>query len=130
MKRALPLLFALSVLAGCGTYSETKKADLLDATVSAYGVSLRWGHYESAFSVRDPEQAETPLPDTKNLRLTAYEVLSPPVMLDEVTAVQMVKIEYVLEDEQRVHRLTEQQRWRYDPEQKAWWLASPLPQFR
>lgn len=130
MKRALPVLLTLWVLGGCQTPGETRKANLLDSTVTGYGAALRWGHYESALSVRDPELGESPLPDVKNLRLTGYEVVSPPVMIDEVTAVQVVRIEYVREDEQRVHSLMDQQRWRYDPELKAWWLASPFPEFR
>jgi hypothetical protein len=109
---------------------ETRKANLLEATLSGYASALRWGYYESAFSVRDPECAVEPVPDMRSVRLTGYEVTQPPVMTDEATAVQVVRIDYVLEDEQRVRTLLDQQRWRYDEEKKTWWLTTPLPRFR
>ena len=61
--------------------------------------------------------------------MTAYDVVRPPVMLDATTASQTARIQYVLEDRQRVRNLLDRQRWVYDPEVKAWWLDTPIPSF-
>lgn len=117
-------------LSGCGSLTDGRKADRLEASLSHYGSALRWGYYDNAFALRDPQQAQTPLPDMRNVRLTGYEVAQRPVLEGEETAIQVVRIEYVREDEQRVQVILDRQRWRYDPEQQTWWLVSPLPSFR
>jgi uncharacterized protein YceK len=130
LRNLLLMLLAAVLLGGCGTVTDSRKTDLLEATLSRYASALRWGYYESAFSLRDPANAQEPLPDAKNLRVTSYEVAQPPIMQDPLTAVQVVQIEYVLEDEQRVRKILDQQQWRYDQEKKTWWLTSPIPPFR
>lgn len=128
--RVPKVLVATLLLSSCGSLTDSRKADRLEATLSHYGTALRWGYYQNAFSLRDPEQAQDPVPDMRGLRLTSYEVDRPAVMEDEATAVQMVRIEYVRESEQRVQVLFDAQRWRYDPQRETWWLVSPLPPFR
>ncbi len=131
MRTRLPQVSWIALLlCGCGTLLDGRKAERLEATLSHYGSALRWGYYDSAFAVRDPEQASAPLPDMRNVRLTGYEVAQSPLMEGDDIAVQVVRIEYVREDEQRVRAIIDAQRWRYDAERKTWWLTSPLPGFR
>lgn len=124
------VLVSALLMSGCGSFSSSRQNDLMEATLSHYGSALRWGYYESAFSLHDPELPQSPVPDMRKLRLTHYEVIQPPVMEDDLTAVQVVRIEYVRENEQRVQVLSDTQRWRYDPKREAWWLISPFPPFR
>jgi hypothetical protein len=118
------------VLIGCGSLKDGRKADRLEASLSHYGSALRWSYFDSAFALRDPQQAHVPLPDMRNVRLTGYEVVQAPVLEGEETAIQLVRIEYVRDDEQRVQVILDRQHWRYDPERQTWWLLSPLPSFR
>lgn len=118
------------LLSGCGSLTDGRKAERLDASLSHYEAALRWGYYDSAFSLQDPTQLATPPPDMSNVRLTSYEVAQPPILERDDIAQQVVRIEYVRQDEQRVQVILDRQRWRYDPDREAWWLASPLPSFR
>ncbi len=65
-----------------------------------------------------------------NIRVTGYEIRQPPLPVDEAKVLQVVEIDYVLEDSQRLRKLSEQQEWRHDPESKQWQVFSPFPEFR
>lgn len=42
---------------------------------------------------------------------------------------QLVRIDYVLRDEQRLKTLVDRQQWRWDDDLGAWWLYGGLPAF-
>ena len=63
------------------------------------------------------------------IRVTGYEVLQPAVITPQQTAVQLVRISYVIDDEQRLKNLADRQEWRWDADRSAWWLHSGLPKF-
>jgi hypothetical protein len=98
--------------------------------VTAYGTAIRWGYYETAYGYVDPDKRKQTPPDLANVRVTGYDVVQPPVLKDKNTATQIVHIEYLFKDVQKVHSLTDRQRWDYDPKTKNWWLESGLPSFK
>lgn len=128
---ATALCLAAALLAGgCGTVKKERKENALTAALSAYGEAVRWGYHETAYGYLHPDlRAERPMPDLTNIRVTGYDVVQPPLQPDEESANQVVRIEYVHEDEQRLRALSDRQIWRYDPDTKAWWLHSGLPGF-
>ncbi len=139
---SLPILLGLlATLSACKTLGELRDQKTLQKTLDRYGAALRWGEWRSLAELRAPDARPMPRLDFDNIRVTGYEVILPPVMKappngketgqdEEVKeAVQLVRIEYVLKDEQRVKRIQDQQTWRYDPESGQWRILSDFPGF-
>jgi hypothetical protein len=124
------ILLLISGLSGCGQIKEDGKRVSLENTLSSYRQSIRWGYFPAAAGFISPDQRlDLDLEALQNVRVTGYEVIQPGVIGADETAVQLVQIAYVLEDEQRLKQISDRQRWRYDPESSAWWLESGLPAF-
>ena len=125
------IVLAVSLLGGgCGRVKEDTMAQSLYLATKGYRESIRWGYFEAAAGFLHPdERADVDFERLENIRVTGYEVIQPAVISPEQSAVQLVRIDYVLEDEQRLKHLTERQEWRWDDEHSTWWLHTPLPEF-
>jgi hypothetical protein len=129
------ILWSLGLLlAACSTVQSDKRALALQAATTAYESAMRWGYFETAYGYLHPDlRAGKDLPAVlKNLRVTGYEVVQPPVVTDkgQAEATQIVNIDYLYEDRQVVKSITDRQVWRYDPRLGTWWLNSGLPRFQ
>lgn len=125
------ILIALVLGAGgCARVKEDAKRIALENTLNSYRQAIRWGQFSAAAGFLSPEQRlDLDSERLANLRVTGYEVLQPGLIGPDDTAVQLVQIDYVLEDRQRLERLRDRQRWRHDADSRAWWLESGLPAF-
>ena len=136
MKRATPFLlliaFSLLVGPGCARVEKQKKTQGLEAAANAYGKSIRWAYYETAYGYLHPDKIKEVPEHLENVRVTSYDVVQPPVMVNEeqTRAEQVAQIEYVLRDRQIVRKLSDRQDWRFDEETETWWLHSDIPAFR
>ncbi|MBK5970859.1 hypothetical protein Thiosp_00467 [Thiorhodovibrio litoralis] len=132
--RKLLLLLCLTLLlplAGCKQVKEERKNRVLESATSGYRQAIRWGYHDAALQFVEPkERPEQLTPLLENVRVTGYEVVRSPVIIEEDKAEQIVRIEYVLRDRQRLESLTDRQRWLYDKETSNWWLTSGLPKFK
>jgi len=129
MALVMTLLITVTV-SGCGQVKEDAKRIALENTVSSYRQAIRWGYFPAAAGFLSPEaRMDLDLEPLENVRVTGYEVIQAGVIGADDTAVQLVRIDYVLKDQQRLEQLADQQRWRYDPATGAWWLDSGLPSF-
>lgn len=127
---ALAAVVAVLLLPGCGKVREEGKSNALEAATAAYGSAIRWGYYETALGYLHPDKRVEMPASLEDIRVTSYDVVQPPLRQDGESATQVVRIEYLHDDVQRVKNLTDRQTWRYDPEAKGWWLHSGLPAFR
>ncbi|WP_089729886.1 hypothetical protein [Candidatus Thiosymbion oneisti] len=121
---------ALLTLGGCA--GATEKDDLakaLEATLATYGEAMRWGYFQTVYGYVHPDRRRKIPQHIDNLRIIGYEVLEPPRMHDEESAEQLVRIEYVHEDVQRLRAVLDRQLWRYDKASGGWWLESGIPSF-
>jgi hypothetical protein len=127
------LLCCLLALAGCP--KSASKGTALDETQYAYSAAIRWGDFEGAWNMLDPELRERK-PMTaleferyKQVKVSRYEVLGSQGSVEDQQARQEVQIDVINEHTQiqRSIRYTEQ--WRYDPVAKAWWVTSGMPDF-
>ncbi len=123
----LPLLIALG---GCSSYAERKKGNELENTLSKYRIAMRWGRWDTLMGFRAPKAPAVPVQDFDNIRVTAYEVRQPPVPVAENEVAQVVEIQYVLNDQQRLRKLYDKQEWRHDEEVDQWVLHSAFPEFK
>lgn len=129
----LLVVTALS-LSGCLTEKvrDQKKADALQSTLSAYSGALRWGYFDQAYSFHKFDKGEYPIPPDrlKELRITSIEVIHPPTLVADDTAVQLVEINYYYADAQKLKSVKDRQVWAYDPTEKRWYLKSRIPDFK
>jgi hypothetical protein len=128
----IPMALAAAFAGGCATYREDRKQDALEAATNAYAAALRWGYYETAIGYLHPDKRKVvDVPkELPNIRVTRYDVVQPPIPSGELTSVQVVQIDYLYVDAQRMKSLSDRQEWRYDPATKTWWLYSGLPVFK
>jgi len=127
---ALILALSLGLLMGCQSIGERKQADALQEVLRDYEATIRWGAAAQARDFLAPEQRDAvSVAVPKDLRVTHYEVVQGPTMLDADRAVQTAIVQYVFEDSQVVRELIDRQVWLYDQAAELWHLASPLPEF-
>lgn len=127
----IAVLVSAVLLAACATVEKDKRVLALQAATNGYQSAIRWGYYETAFGYLHPDLRKgKPLPEgLKDVRLTGYDVVQPPTMQDEDTAIQVVNVEYLHEDRQVVKRISDRQVWKWDDALDSWWLKSGLPAF-
>jgi hypothetical protein len=120
----------LALLCACTSLQDDKRADALLASTNNYREALRWGYWDTAMDYLHADaRKDVDTQALKNVRVTGLEVVRPANITPENTALRVVRIEYVLEDEQRVKELTDKQDWRWDDATRAWRLHSGLPAF-
>lgn len=125
---------SILVLSGCLTekIEKQKKADALQSTLYSYANALRWGYFDEAYNFRKYEKGEYPDPPKglNEVRVSAYDVIYPPTMIDDDMAVQLVEIHYYFEAYQRLKTLRDREVWVFDQKAKRWYLDSPIPAFQ
>jgi hypothetical protein len=122
-------LLMTTALGGCGTIEKDRKAQAMEEAMTTYGEAIRWGYFDTAYGYVPPDKHKGVPKYLENVRVTSYEVLRPPLVKSENTAQQIVRIDYVHKDTQRLRSLSDHQLWSYDKQAKAWWLQSRVPQF-
>ena len=126
----LALLLAPLVLSGCATKKHSR--DLLQIALYDYQGAIRWGNFPGAVDFLDPEVlAKKPLDPLalkryEQIQVTGYTVQGGGAP-SEGTFQQAVEIRFVNRHTQAESAILDRQSWRYDEEQRRWWLVSGLP---
>ena len=126
---ALALVPAL-LLGGCA--SNSTRGTALHRVQYAYSAAIRWGDFEGAWQLVDPEyRKEHPLTDLelaryKQIQVSAYRELASEVGEDDI-AMREIQMGVVNRHTLVERNLRYTERWRYDPEAKTWWLTVGLP---
>lgn len=124
------LVVPLADLQGCAGMQESKQASALLSTADAYRKALRWGYWDAAVDFLHPAARKgLDLSPLANVRVTGTEVVRATTITPQNTAAQLVRIDYVLENEQRVKQVIDRQDWRWDDSRNGWLLYSGLPAF-
>lgn len=124
----LPALLAL--LAACGGVGTQKNA--MEQTLYHYAAAVRWGEVEQILAFHDPEVLEASPPDElelerwRQLRVTGYRSRGQEPQADG-SIIQFAQIEFVNKHTLTTSSLLDREQWRYDEENKRWWLTSGLP---
>ena len=128
------LIMLVLMVAVCSCSSYNLRGNL-DETARAYGVAVRWKHFETAelfvvSSIRD--QFEKRVKDAKDIEVSDYEIIT--VDYDEASkkATVNAKITYSTRSSNRVRTLIDKQVWSYeDPKgSNQWRLMTLLPEFK
>ncbi len=130
-KALTALLLALLALGGCATGNSQGQS--LEDTLVLYERTVRWGDLRNAVQFLDPESR----PDARQLQfelkrfdqvdITGYKVLGQAPGPAPETIQQVVEISVSNRHTARERTIRDVQTWRWDEENKRWWLASGLP---
>lgn len=124
------LLCCLALLAGCPKASS--KGSALEQAQYAWSAAIRWGDFEGAWNLVDPQVREAhPLTDLdfsryKQVQISSYREKGV-TGLGNGEVLREIEIGVVNRNtlEERTVRYREQ--WRYDEAGETWWLTSGLP---
>ncbi len=132
MHKYCVILCAL-LLFGCSAIKEVRQQDSFERAVKAYRQNLLMGKYRTANAFRKPPASAQQAPDfteLKKIRITSYELTAVNISQDLLTVNQTVEIGYYNIDSMVEKILTDNQLWKYDPDEKAWHLHSDFPEFQ
>jgi hypothetical protein len=121
----LPLL-----LAACATKQHSR--DLLTVSLYDYQSAIRWGNFAGALDFLDPELLKRKpvsaldLERYGQIQVTSYNVQGGGAAV-EGQHQQVVEIRFINRHTQTERVLLDRQTWRYDAEQRRWWLTTGLP---
>jgi len=126
------LILTAALLAACVT-QERRKNELLQNSLDTYGAALRWGDFQRALSLVDPEELPEPaqlgflLERLRNIRPTDYQVVSTLPGPDPDTVVQRATLRFANRHTAVERTIQDEQVWRWDAEAERWWLTPGLP---
>ena len=125
----LASLMAALLLAGC---AGGKKMSELEQMQYVYSAAVRWGDFEGAWNLVDPDYREqNPMSELEfkrfeQIRISGYRELAAQSFTDD-TAAREIEIGVINRHNmaERTLRYTEQ--WRYDAATGQWWISGGLP---
>jgi len=118
------------LLAGCP--KSASKGTALDEIQYAYSAAIRWGDFEGAWNLVDPEvRKERPLTDIdfsryKQVQISGYRDHGGSV-LGSGEVVRDIEIGVINRNTLAERTVRYRERWRYDEAARTWWLVSGLP---
>jgi hypothetical protein len=132
MLRATWLLLCACVVLMAGCASPKHQMGALDNLQYAYSAAIRWGDFEGAWMLVDPEYRKAhPLSDLeleryKQIQIAGYRDVATQTLPDG-DVVREIQIDLI-----NRHTMTERstrytERWHFQPETKTWWLVVGLP---
>lgn len=128
---ALVCLALVLLLTGCQTLAERKQNTRLENVLRTYEGVMRWGGIDQLGRYYRPDEADAMLKLPQDeMRVTHYEVVQGPTLVEENRAIQTAVIQYVFVESQVVREIVDQQTWEYAPEEERWYLVSPSPEFK
>lgn len=127
------LLSGLLLLAGCATGGEKRNA--LEQMQYDYSAAIRWGNFEGAWNLVDPEYRQKHPKTTleferyNQIQVSGYTDLATEVSADNLHARREIQIGVINKHTMSERSIRYTEVWRFDPAAKTWWLTSGLPDF-
>jgi len=123
------------LLIGCSAVELVKEKTRMDRFADrtrSYSQAIRWGQWYVAKSfVKDPEVADlTDVGVLKKFQVISYDLLDADVSDDKTEAMQAIGIKYYHAERLKEKSLVDRQEWKYDEEDKTWYLKTGLPDFK
>jgi hypothetical protein len=133
LTKLVTLLVLCGLLAVAGNALASRKTDTLDRNQYAWAGAIRWGDFDAALTLIDPQYlAEHPVTDLElaryeQVQITAYRDRGSSVDKKAGLAVREVEIGVVNRHTQAERTVRFRETWRWDEEAKNWWQTSGLP---
>ncbi|KAF1719527.1 hypothetical protein [Pseudoxanthomonas wuyuanensis] len=110
----------------------SRQRSKLEEIQNAYAAAIRWGDFESAWQLVDPEyRAEQPMTDLEfgryeQVQVSGYRDIN--VSADpDGTMVRNIELRVINKHTMAERTLRYRERWKWDAEAKRWWLVVGLP---
>ena len=129
----LTTLILTSLLALAGCTNSGPAANALDESQYAWSGAIRWGDFEGALSLIDPAyREEHPVSDLElkryeQVQITSYRERGSTADKKGGVAMRDVEIGVVNRHTQAERTVRYREEWRWDEEDKNWWLTTGLP---
>ena len=130
MIRALFCILALALLAGCPKSGDDRNN--LDKAQYAWSAAIRWGDFEGAWQLVDPEvRKQKPLTEFdlsryRQVQISGYRDRGMSTAGDGAV-IRDVEIGVINRNTLAERSVRYRERWRYDEAAGTWWLVSGLP---
>ena len=134
MRRIVFILLSVLLLAGCASAGGGTRGDKLYEAQNAYSGAVRWGDFEGAWTLIDPElRKKQPMTDLQlarygQIQVSGYRDIGSS-NLEDGTTVRDIEIGVVNRHTLAERSIRYRERWKWDEEGKRWWLQSTLPDF-
>lgn len=131
--RLLNLLMLVCVLALGGCASVGREADALDSAQYAWSAAIRWGDFEGAANLVDPEHRKarplTPLQMARyeQVQISSYRDVGSDRDIAQGTAVRDIQIGVINRHTLAERNVRYREQWRWDPQARTWWVQGGLP---
>lgn len=125
----LACLMAAVLLAAC---AGGKKTSELERMQYIYSAAVRWGDFEGAWNLVDPEYRErNPMSELEfkryeQVRISGYRELAARSFPDD-TAAREIEIGVINRHNMAERSMRYTEEWRYDPATRQWWVSGGLP---
>ncbi|MEJ7746390.1 MAG: hypothetical protein WKF61_06490 [Luteimonas sp.] len=125
------VVLLLALLAGCA--SGGGKMSALQEMQYAYSAAIRWGDFEGAWQVVDPDYREAhPMTELqferyKQIQVSGYRDLAE--RMGEGTAMREIQVGVINKNTMAERSIRYTESWRYDAGAKRWWITGGLPDF-
>ncbi|MDQ3270261.1 MAG: hypothetical protein M3Q11_08765 [Pseudomonadota bacterium] len=132
LMQLIVLMYAAVLLLG-GCASTGRETDALDRAQYAWSGAIRWGDFEGARNLIDPELRKahpmTPLQLARyeQVQISSYRDVGSDRDIAAGTAVRDIEIGVINRHTLAERKVRYREKWRWDPEAKTWWLQGDLP---
>ena len=128
----LPMLAAAVLLSGCA--STAGKGELLQRAQYAWSAAIRWGDFEGAWNMVDPEYRDQhPLTEVEFERYRHVQVSHNREMGSQNQGpdgvLREIDIGVINRHTMAERGLRYRESWRWDEEGRTWWITDGLPDF-
>ncbi|MDR1076030.1 MAG: hypothetical protein LBL59_06960 [Xanthomonadaceae bacterium] len=137
MRKSLWILLLVTlaaILATTASASGRRQSRQLTQAQESFAVMLRWGEFEDAWQMLDPEYREAhPMTELEinryqQVRVSRYRP-GTNSRTEDGSVIRMVEIGVINVHTQAERRIRYREQWRWDPSAKRWWQTGGLPDF-
>ena len=127
----LVMLLCLTALTACA--STGREANALDSAQYAWSAAIRWGDFEGAQNLVDPEYRKAhpssalELARYEQVQISSYRDVGSDRNIEGGTAVRDIQIGVVNRHTLAERQVRYREQWRWDPQAGTWWLVNGLP---
>lgn len=131
IRHLLPLLLGLAVLAGPALAGPAERA--LPLTQAAWASAIRWGDFEGAVNLLDPQLRAAQAPSSieaaryRQVQISSYRDRGASVDFKAGQAVRDVEIGVINRNTMAERTVRYRETWRWDAKSRTWWVTSGLP---
>ena len=130
---AVLMISMAALLSACATSPD--KMNGLQQAQYDYSAAIRWGDFEGAWTLVDPEfkksqpMSEAQFSRYQQVQVSGYADLASNLSPDKQQAMREIQINVINKHTMAERSVRYTERWRYDAAAKRWWLTSGLPDF-